>query len=388
MLTKLLPILGITFVDILGFSMLIPMLPYFATHFGASPETVGLLFATFSLCQLGAGPLWGALSDRIGRKRVLIVSQAGATVGWAMLAFAPSLAWVFIARIVEGISGGNIGVTQAYVADLVEAKDRARAFGYIGAAFGAAMIFGPLGGGLLFARYGFTAPFLAASALQLLTLLLTITLLPESLGQRGDEADVGVRTVLATFGKRHLRPILLEKLALSLALYGWFAVIALYLRAQLGMTLEGTDLFFSLFAASNVIVNTLLVGRISHRLGDRVMTNLGLVALLSSFLLVPLVHADAMLVLIAMLFTVGMALANNGITARISNASSDREQGTVLGVSSSLDSLSGVLAPPLSTGLLGSFGAGYAGIASAAFSAVALGIGVMSAPTDAKQSTR
>ncbi|MHB8196751.1 MAG: MFS transporter, partial [Vulcanimicrobiaceae bacterium] len=175
MLTKLLPILGITFVDILGFSMLIPMLPYFATHFGASPETVGLLFATFSLCQLGAGPLWGALSDRIGRKRVLIVSQAGATVGWAMLAFAPSLAWVFIARIVEGVSGGNIGVTQAYVADLVEAKDRARAFGYIGAAFGAAMIFGPLGGGLLFARYGFTAPFLAASALQLLTLLLTIT---------------------------------------------------------------------------------------------------------------------------------------------------------------------------------------------------------------------
>src|SRR5665213_2506978 len=122
MIRKLLPFLGITFIDIIGFSMLIPMLPYFVTHFGASAFAVGILFATFSLCQFISAPLWGHAYDRIGRKRVLIISQIGATFGWAMLAFAPTIGWVFVARILEGVSGGNISITQAYVADLVEAK--------------------------------------------------------------------------------------------------------------------------------------------------------------------------------------------------------------------------------------------------------------------------
>ncbi|HKU80897.1 MAG TPA: MFS transporter, partial [Candidatus Tumulicola sp.] len=111
MIRKLLPILLITFIDIIGFSMLIPMLPYFVTHFGASPFVVGVLFATFSLCQFVSAPLWGHISDRAGRKRVLIISQIGATIGWTMLAFAPTIGWVFIARILEGISGGNISIT-------------------------------------------------------------------------------------------------------------------------------------------------------------------------------------------------------------------------------------------------------------------------------------
>jgi MFS transporter, DHA1 family, tetracycline resistance protein len=189
MIRKLLPILGITFIDIVGFSMLIPMLPYFVTHFGVSASVVGLLFATFSLCQFVSAPLWGSASDRIGRKMVLIISQIGATIGWAMLGLAPNIAaWlalapitvVFIARVVEGISGGNISITQAYVADLVEPKMRSRAFGLISAMFAAGMVFGPLGGGILFARYGFAVPFLVAAALQLVTLIVTIVMLPES----------------------------------------------------------------------------------------------------------------------------------------------------------------------------------------------------------------
>jgi len=193
MIRKLLPILGITFIDIVGFSMLIPILPYFVTHFGASPVVVGLLFATFSFCQLVSAPLWGNVSDRIGRKAVLIISQIGATIGWASMAFVPgiaaalavpAIAVIFVARIVEGVSGGNISITQAYVADLVEARERSRAFGLIGAMFGAGMVFGPFGGGLLFARFGYPAPFLAAAALQALTLLLTVTMLHASVQAR------------------------------------------------------------------------------------------------------------------------------------------------------------------------------------------------------------
>ena len=177
MVRRLLPILGITFIDIVGFSMLIPMLPYFVTHFGASPYVVGLLMATFSLCQLLSAPIWGYVSDRIGRKTVLIISQVGATIGWALLGVAPNVATalllppiavVFAARILEGISGGNISITQAYVADLVEHRERARAFGLIGAMFASGMVFGPAGGGLLYARFGFATPFLVAAGLSLI----------------------------------------------------------------------------------------------------------------------------------------------------------------------------------------------------------------------------
>ncbi|HEX3458491.1 MAG TPA: MFS transporter, partial [Candidatus Baltobacteraceae bacterium] len=121
MIRKLLPILGVTFIDIVGFSMLIPMLPYFVTHFGVSASVVGLLMATFSLSQFVSAPVWGSISDRIGRKAVLIISQIGATIGWVMLGLAPNIAAslalapiavVFAARVVEGISGGNISITQ------------------------------------------------------------------------------------------------------------------------------------------------------------------------------------------------------------------------------------------------------------------------------------
>src|SRR5476651_1132292 len=177
---KLLPILGITFIDILGFSILIPLMPYFVKHFGAPDIVVGGLFATFALCQFVGGPFWGNVSDRIGRKAVLIVSQIGATIGWTMLAFAPNIGIVFVARIIEGFSGGNISVTQAYVSDLVEPAKRGRAFSYIGAAFSAGLVFGPLAGGYLVGKYGFSMPFLLAAGLQVVTLIVTIFVLPES----------------------------------------------------------------------------------------------------------------------------------------------------------------------------------------------------------------
>ena len=379
MIRKLLPILGITFIDIVGFSMLIPMLPYFVTHFGATPLVVGLLFASFSACQLVAAPLWGAISDRIGRKMVLIVSQVGATIGWTMLAFAPTIGWVFFARIVEGISGGNISVTQAYVADLVEPKDRSRAFGLIGGTFAAAMIFGPLGGGLLFAHYGFKAPFLAAAGLQFLTLLLTYFALPESRTKLEREETTGVGSILTSFRKPRLSRILWQKLAISLGLYGWFSVIALYLSGQLGFSLTETDYFFSFFAVFNVLSNVFLVGRMSNWLGDRTMSNVGLAALVLAFASVAVVHNIFALAGTMLLFAFGMALANTGITALISNTATGREQGMVLGASSSLDSLSGILAPPISTGLLGRYGSGFAGLEPLALEAIALLLGLLGA---------
>jgi MFS transporter, DHA1 family, tetracycline resistance protein len=377
MIRKLVPILGITFIDIIGFSMLLPVLPYFVTHFGMSAIVVGLLLSTFSFCQLVSGPVWGNISDRIGRKRVLIISQIGATIGWAMLAFAPNILWVFIARIVEGISGGNIGVTQAYVADLVEGKDRARAFGFISATFAAAMVFGPAGGGLLYSRFGFSAPFLAASALQFLTLILTIVLLPESRSKmEEDHANVGAREIASTFTNPRFSPLLIQKLALSLCLYGWYSVIALYLAGQLHFGLVQTTYYFSGFAVINVLINGVGVGKASNLFGDRVMSTLGLGLLVAGMACTPFVHNPLSFAGVMVLFAMGSAYANNGINAMLSNAASEREQGTVLGVGSSLDSLSGIIAPPISTGLLTTYGSGVAGVESLVMAIVGLILGL------------
>jgi DHA1 family tetracycline resistance protein-like MFS transporter len=392
MVRRLLPILGITFIDIVGFSMLIPMLPYFVTHFGVSAFVVGLLMATFSLCQFVSAPLWGSLSDRLGRKMVLIISQIGATIGWVMLGLAPNIAvWlaiapisvVFFARVVEGISGGNISITQAYVADLVEPRMRSRAFGLISAMFAAGMVFGPLGGGLLYARYGFAVPFLVAAALQFLTLVVTIVMLPESHTRAQDEERFSIRAILASFRKPYLSRLLWQKLAIALALYGWFAVFSLYFQRQLGFSLSQTDYFFSFFAIFNVIMNAFVVGRLSARLGDRWMSNLGLASLIVGFASLPFVRDVGLLAATMLLFSFGIALANTGITALISNAASDRDQGMVLGTSSSLDSLSGILAPPISTKLLATFGPGFAGVESLTMASVALVMGLYNARGEA-----
>jgi MFS transporter, DHA1 family, tetracycline resistance protein len=393
MVRKLLPILGITFIDIVGFSMLIPMLPYFVTHFGLSAFFVGLLFATFSFCQLVSAPVWGNVSDRIGRKMVLIISQIGATIGWAMLGLAPNIAAalalapigvIFAARILEGVSGGNISITQAYVADLVEPRQRSRAFGLIGAMFAAGMVFGPAGGGILYARFGFATPFLVAAGLQLVTLIITIVMLPESRQRPKEQERVGMGQILASFRKPHLARLLWQKLAIALALYGWFAVFALFLQRQLGFSLENTDYLFSIFAVFNVVMNAVLVGRISARIGDRAMSNVGLASLTAAFALVAFVHGLPLLSATMLLFSFGMALTNTGITALISNTASDREQGTVLGTSSSLDSLSGIVAPPFSTGILAAFGPDFAGIQSLALAALALVMGVRNGRDEAR----
>jgi predicted MFS family arabinose efflux permease len=245
--------------------------------------------------------------------------------------------------------------------------------------FAAGMVFGPAGGGILYARFGFATPFLVAAGLQLVTLLLTITMLPESRPRPSEKERVGLDDVLASFGKPRLARILWQKFAVALALYGWFAVIALYLQRQLGFSLTQTDYLFSCFAVFNVFVNVFVVGRVSTRLGDRNMSNVGLMTLVLGFALVPFVHDISLLACYMILSAFGMALTNAGITALISNTASDEEQGTVLGTSSSLDSLSGFLAPPVSTGILGALGPRFAGIESFTLAALALVMGLRNA---------
>src|SRR3989475_9630274 len=176
--SPLLPIFLIVVVDILGLTIMLPVLPFYAEHFGASPAVVGLLVSTYALCQLVAGPALGSLSDQLGRKPVLIVSQVGTFIGFLILAGANSLWMVFASRIIDGLTAGNLSIAQAYIADVTAPKERARSFAVIGIAFGIGFLVGPGLSGYLSAHYGFQVPILCAAGLSLTSILGTTFLLP------------------------------------------------------------------------------------------------------------------------------------------------------------------------------------------------------------------
>src|SRR5437762_8408086 len=194
-------------VNLVGFGIIVPLLPFYAETFGASPLVIGLLFAVFSLCQLLAAPALGDLSDRWGRRPILIFSLLGTVVSFVMLAMAHSIAMLFLARIVDGLSGGNISTARAYVADVTEPKDRARAYGLIGAAFGLGFIMGPALSGIL-AKVSYKAPIWAAAALTLLATIMAWLWLPETVHRARAGTGDPFRNLRQMMGRPGLRRML------------------------------------------------------------------------------------------------------------------------------------------------------------------------------------
>jgi len=179
---RLLTILLIVFVNILGASLILPILPLYAQRqFQMSPQTIALLVSSFFAAQFIAGPYLGQLSDRYGRIPVLILSQIGTVISFVMLAFAPNTGWLFAARILDGITGGNIIVAQAYVTDVTPRQKRTESLGYIYAVFGLGFMFGPALGGVLAAAYGIRTPFLLAALAATGVVVMTWRLLDETL---------------------------------------------------------------------------------------------------------------------------------------------------------------------------------------------------------------
>ena len=287
-------------------------MPFFVKRFGVSDVVVGALFASFALCQFIAGPIWGNVSDRIGRKAVLVVSQIGATIGWAMLAFAPNIAVVFLARIIEGISGGNLSVTQAYVSDLVPPEKRAQAFAYIGASFSAGIVFGPLAGGYLVEQYGFSVPFLLAAGLQFITLLVTLVVLPESRAKLPTDEVATFADITRALRAPSVAPVLWQKLVFAFGLYGWFAVFALVWAAD-GLRPDGHSYLFAVFGVVSVIMQ--LGSSAASRSRRATAAHPWLASpLMVGFALVPFMHGLRSRCFHAA-FSFGMSIANATIPA-------------------------------------------------------------------------
>jgi MFS transporter, DHA1 family, tetracycline resistance protein len=343
--TRPLAIIFLTiFVNLVGFGIIIPLLPFYAETFGASPLTIGLLFAVFSICQLVAAPALGDLSDRHGRRPVLVFSLAGTVVSFVMMALAHSLAMLFLARIVDGLSGGNISTARAYVADVTEPKDRARAYGLIGAAFGLGFIFGPALSGIL-SKISYTAPIWAAAALTLVATVMAWLWLPETIHR----AQAGTGNPF-----RFLFPLLRRKrvgLMLAIDFIYWFAfsifqtTFALFAARRFGFDAPRTGYFLAGFGVLGAVIQGGMIRPIVHRFGDKPTFMLGLVfgavGLVGSAL-APTVWLFS-LALVPLAF--GIGFGHPTVSSLVSKVAQRDEQGRVQGAASAVESLGRTVGP-------------------------------------------
>ena len=372
MKSPLLPIFLIVVVDVLGLTIMLPLLPFYAEHFGASPVVVGLLISTYALCQLVAGPVLGQISDQVGRKPVLTVSQLGTFAGFLVLAWAPSLWVVFLARIIDGLTAGNLSIAQAYIADVTAPKDRARAFALIGIAFGIGFLIGPGASGYLTHHYGYRVPILCAAALSLLSILGTTFLLPSDPPHpEGDEAEAPVApggkrlklldwgSYLQYFRRPVLSGLLLEFFLFTFAFATFTAGFALFAErrfiwhgAAFGPKEVGAVFMYSGFLGI-VVQGSMRQGALIRRIGEWRLVTLGFLAATVGYLLLGLSAGLALLLVAASFASFGTGVLRPALTSLITQQVARSEQGVVLGLNQSLLSVAQIVAPAIAGVLIG-----------------------------------
>lgn len=354
------------FVNLVGFGIIVPLLPFYAERFGASGLTIGLLFGIFSLCQLVASPLLGAASDRYGRRPVLIFSLAGTVVSFVMLATAQTITMLFIARIVDGLSGGNISTARAYVADVTDPKDRSRAFGIIGAAFGLGFILGPALSGLL-APVNYTAPIWAAAAITAVATLMAIFWLPETVHRTSAASNISLRSIGPMLRRPQVRRVLAIDFVYWLAFAVFQTTFALFVAHRFGFDAGQTGYFFAAFGVLGAIVQGALIRPIVGRIGDKTTFILGLICSAVGLVAATLTHSVTLFALALVPLALGIGFGHPTMSSLVSRAAREDEQGRVQGAASAIESLGRAIGPVWGNASLQRFGDGMPYISAAGF---------------------
>lgn len=383
---KLVTIFAIVFVDLLGFSILIPLIPFYAKEFQASDTVIGLLVASYAAAQLVGAPILGRLSDKYGRRPVLLVSILGTIAGFIMLIFANSLWLLFLSRIIDGLTGGNISVAQAYITDITDEKNRAKGLGLIGAAFGLGFIVGPALGGLLstigaeidgFLAWEYALPALAATVLATLNWLAVYFWLPESLTaeQMADAAAnpqksaFNWRALQAAFDRPLVGPLLKTRFFFSLAFAMFQTVFALYALDRFGFGPAQTAYVLTYVGILIAVVQGGLIGRLTARFDEGRLLFVS-VALMSISLLAWAL-APTLLVLLVIMIPIAFSggVFNTVINSQLTKSVLPQEIGGTLGLSAAIESATRVLAPTMGGVLLDTLGSWAPGVVSAVLTA-------------------
>jgi MFS transporter, DHA1 family, tetracycline resistance protein len=362
--SPLIVILTTVFIDLVGFGIVIPVLPFYAegTKFNATPRTVGLLFASYSIMQLIFSPILGGLSDKYGRRPVLLISLIGTGIGFLVLGFAQTLPMLFAGRILDGITGGNISTAQAYVADVTTKEDRATGMGLIGAAFGVGFVLGPMIGGIL-SRWGIEVPFLFAAGLAFVNAILLYFRLPETVtAQRPVEhraAQGRGFTQLINSLKQPRLPFVLTIYFLSIVAFSiMVTAFSLYTMFRFGYDAQHTGYLFAWVGVIAIIIQGGLIGRLVKQFGEQSLIIAGCLCMAVSLFAVPFVGPAAGglagILIGGAVLSIGNSLATPVLTSVVSKAARPEQLGTIMGVTQSTASLARAVGPTLTAILIAS----------------------------------
>ena len=369
----------IVFIDLVGFGLVIPLLPFYAVRFSASPQEVTALVAVYSLLQFLTAPLWGRLSDQVGRRPVLLLSLIASALAYLWLGRATALWMLFAARGFAGACAGNIATAQAYIADVTKPEERARGMGLIGAAFGLGFMIGPAIGGLLAGTDPITAdletPAWVAAGLSLLAFLGVALLLPESLpaDRRDGRASRGrVGALLSALRRPILSRLILIFFLAILAVAGMQSVFAIWAMPQLGWGPRQVGYVFAYVGLISAALQGGLIGRLTRHFGEERLLVCGLALLGAGLLFLPFARDVPVLVVVLTGLALGGGLMQPTLSSLISQQAGGEERGEVMGVSQSTASLSRVLGPFAAGLCFAAFGRNSPYFAGAALTGIAL----------------
>lgn len=347
------------FIDLLGFGLVIPILPTYAVELGASSFEVGLVMAVYALMNFIFSPFWGTVSDRYGRRPVIAFTVGITAVAFLLLAHAHSLALLFAARMLAGIGSANIAASQAYITDITPPQGRAKALGLIGAAFGLGFIFGPPVGGFLKEYQGMAAVGYAAMALSMLNLLLILLFLPESLREKDGTTKLEIKPVtqaVRALRNERFRDLFLTSFIYITAFSMMQITVALLWEEHYGLSEAKVGYMFAAIGLASALVQGTMVGWLARTFGEARLMVHGSVIMGLGLLSIPYVP-DAYFVPLAFVPIAMLALANGclmpSITSLLSRNATEKEQGQVLGLNQSFGSLARIAGPTMGGVLYG-----------------------------------
>jgi DHA1 family tetracycline resistance protein-like MFS transporter len=390
---RLFSVILVVFIDLLGFSLILPLLPYYAEKYGATQLVTGLLVASYAAMQLIGAPILGRLSDRFGRRPILLASVFGTFLGFLLLGFADPLGMalartfnpqaanlfvliiLFISRMVDGLTGGNLSVAQAYISDVTDAQSRSKGLGMIGAAFGLGFIIGPATGGLL-SQWGYAVPAFLASVLSFSNLALIYFWLPESLTPEKRAAmperrpAVTMDALLKALQRPFSGSLLITRFFFGLAFALFQTMFALYALQRFQLTARDTGFVLTYVGVLSVFVQGFLIGWITKRFREDILISVAVVAMSISLLGWALAPGVVWLLIILAPTAISGGLLNTLLSSTLTKAVEPQEIGGILGLSASIESSTRIIAPILGGYLLGSLGAWAPGAFGAALLAI------------------
>jgi multidrug resistance protein len=361
---KLVVLMFTAFVDMIGSSMILPLVPYYATRMGATGLAVGVILASFSIGQLVSAPSWGRFSDRYGRRPAIILGLVVSVAAYLVFAYAGSLTLLLVSRFVQGIGAGTVGVLQAYVTDAMKEDDRAKSLGWLSAATSLGVVIGPAFGSMLTVAWGQHAPGLAAALLCLGIIGFAWRYLREASGEahtpRAARPHAGRAALLRVIShSNEPAPRLIWIYAVGIgAFYGTGQLMPLILADRFGVTEKTVGWFFMYFGLMGVIIRTLLLGPVVRWLKEPRVARIGLVFLAAGLCLTSLSHSYVSLFTAFTFMPLGTAFLFPCVTSLLSRVVSTNERGLQMGVQQTYGGLSRVAFPIFAGLLVDHYGSG------------------------------